>query len=46
MNDCNSWSVGFCAERMRGEKPKGKEGDEKQNFSVKMTPEKREDTYL
>lgn len=45
MNDCKCWPVGFCAERVGGEKPKDKEGVEKQNFSVKTTLE-REGTYL
>lgn len=46
MNYCKRWSVGFCTERIRGEKPKGKERGEKQNFSVKTTLEKKEGTYL
>lgn len=29
MNDCKCWPVGFCAERVGGEKPKDKEGAEK-----------------
>jgi len=36
--------VVFCTERIRAKKPKGKEGGERQNFSVKTPLENKEGT--